>query len=342
MINLPTENQSKSNWQKPGGTLAKIITGGAILGLAWAFVKFLPFLVALTQNLFTLILLVIGIIAILAIVTNKKFQNLVSLSFFMICRYLTNLVIEIDPIAVVEREITEMKKKLSEVVTQVGKIHGLNLKNQKEIEKKKADFKHELALAEEANKRHDSAEYNLHSRQAVRLRTSIEKRINRLKESTKWEKILRQLKKAAEITIKDTEFEVEERKEEFKSVQEQYKAFSGVMSIINGDPDRMDQFCYAMDYMANEISMKVGEMDSVLNETGGILSQISLENGVASKEAAALLEKYESDGFESLFPSFESINLSDLRDDLEDMEEIKIPVLIEAGSSDSGNNSRFF
>jgi hypothetical protein len=62
----------------------------------------------------------------------------------------------------------------------------------------------------------------------------------------------------------------------------------------------MAMFQSAMDFMANDINAKLGEMEHVLDSTGGLLAQYSLDNEVTNSKADALLKKYEEfgvDGF---------------------------------------------
>ena len=99
------------------------------------------------------------------------------------------------------------------------------------------------------------------------------------------------------------------------------------MSIMKGDPDQMEDFTRAMDFMAYDITQKLGEMSNVIDETGGILSQMAIEDGVASKRADELLRKYESNGIEGLFESFNGNK----------EEKIAEPILLEV-TKPSGSN----
>ena len=46
-------------------------------------------------------------------------------------------------------------------------------------------------------------------------------------------------------------------------------------------------------------------MSNVIDETGGLLSQFAIEEGVASKKADELLKRYEQNGIDGLFSAFE-------------------------------------
>ena len=295
-----------SPWEKPGGTLGMIVAGLAIGGGCIVLYKILPFLISLTTNLLTLTLLVLALAGIGFLITNKRFRQTCSMLYFMLMRKITGLIIEIDPIAIVENKVKEMKKKILDIERQMGSLNGLNKQNERKIEEKKRQLQHEIDRLNEYNKNNKRAEAGVAERQAVRLQSAIERQIKRLEDSKKWYEILKSLKHAAELTVLDTENEVNDRKEEFESIKAQHKAFSSIMSIMKGDPDQMEDFTRAMDFMAYDITQKLGEMSNVIDETGGLLSQFAIEEGVASTRADELLQRYEANGIDGLFSAFEN------------------------------------
>ena len=303
-LNSINMDKKVSPWEKPGGTLGMIVAGLAVGGGCIVLYKILPFLISLTTNLLTLTLLVLALAGIGFLITNKRFRQTCSMLYFMVMRKITGLIIEIDPIAIVENKVKEMKKKILDIERQMGSLNGLNKQNERKIEEKKRQLQHEIDLLNEYNKNNKRAEAGVAERQAVRLQSAIERQIKRLEDSKKWYEILKSLKHAAELTVLDTENEVNDRKEEFESIKAQHKAFSSIMSIMKGDPDQMEDFTRAMDFMAYDITQKLGEMSNVIDETGGLLSQFAIEEGVASKRADELLKKYESHGIEGLFSAF--------------------------------------
>jgi len=296
-------NQKISPWKKPGGTLGKIVAGLGIIGGGYLLIKNLPFLISLAGNLLHLALLVGAIILIIMLVTNKKFQAVFSSIYFMIMRKLTGLVVEIDPIAIVRNHIVDMKRKIAEIQTQMGKMNGLIKQSEKEIDQKKKELENNMHRLQAFQKKNDMASANVAERQAVRLQEAITRRTKRLEESKKWYEILQQLKKAAELTVEDTENEVKEREDEYKSIKAQHKAFKSMMSIINGEPDKMDIFNQAMEYMADDMSSRLGEMSVIIEETGGILTQIQIDDAVASAKAEDMLKAFEQNGIDGLFNS---------------------------------------
>ncbi len=296
-------NHKISPWKKPGGTLGKIVAGLGIIGGGFLLIKNLPFLISLAGNLLHLGLLVGAIILIGMLVTNKKFQAVFSSIYFAIMRKITGLVVEIDPIAIVRNHIVDMRRKIAEIQTQMGKMNGLIKQSEKEIDQKKNELENNMHRLQVFKNKNDMASANVVERQAVRLQEAISRRSKRLEESKKWYEILKQLKKAAELTVEDTENEVKEREDEYKSIKAQHKAFKSMMSIINGEPDKMDIFNQAMEFMADDMSNRLGEMSLVIEETGGILTQIQIDDAVASAKAEKMLKQFEQNGIDGLFNS---------------------------------------
>lgn len=298
---VTNSEQKISPWEKPGGTLGLIVAGGALAGGAILLYKILPFLITLTTNILTLGMLVAVLAGIAFLISDKRFRKTVSMVYFLIMRKITGIIIEIDPIAIVEAKVKEMKEKIQVIEKQMGNIKGLITQNRRRVEDKKAELEKQLGMLKQYEQRNMLDRAKITERQVVRLQGAVERQTKRLEDSEKWMEILKKLKERADLVVVDTENEVNDRKEEYESIKAQHKAFSSIMSIIKGNPDDLEDFTHAMDFMAYDISMRLGEMSNVIDETGGLLSQISVEDGVTSEKAAELLRKYENEGIDGLF-----------------------------------------
>lgn len=301
---ITTNSENKiSPWEKPGGTLGLIVAGLAAGGGAILLYNILPWLITLTTNILTLGMLVAVLAGIAFLISDKRFRKTVSMVYFLIMRKITGIIIEIDPIAIVEAKVKEMKEKIQVIEKQMGNIKGLITQNQRRVEDKKNELEKQLGMLKQYEQRNMLDRAKITERQVVRLQGAVERQTKRLEDSKKWMEILKKLKERADLVVVDTENEVNDRKEEYESIKAQHKAFSSIMSIIKGNPDDLEDFTHAMDFMAYDISMRLGEMSNVIDETGGLLSQISVEDGVTSEKAAALLQKYENEGIDGLFSS---------------------------------------
>ena len=144
----------------------------------------------------------------------------------------------------------------------------------------------------------------IQKRQALRLKESLDDQLLALKNSEMWFDKLKKLEEYANLTIQDVTNEVNIRKKAFERIRAQHKAFKSVMSIVKGDPDELAMFTDAMDFMAKDISDKIGEMEHVIDSTTGMLADLDAKNGVANMRAEELLERYNKSGIDSLFNKF--------------------------------------
>lgn len=302
---IKSEVSSKvSNWEKPGGKLGFAIAALAAGGGAILLYNILPWLITLASNMLTLGLLVIALSAIAFVLCDKSFRENFSMVYFMIMRKIAGIIIEIDPIAIVEHKLEEMRDKIEEITSNMSKIKGLITRNKQRVAIKKNELAHELELLAEYKRRPDkAANAKVSERQVERLTAAVKRTEQRLKDSEQWLKVLEKLKERAELVVKDTENEVQDRKEEYESIKAQHAAFSNIMSIIKGNPNDMVNFTRAMDFMADDIAYRLGEMSDVIDGTSGLLDQIEVEDALTSAKAAKILEQFEKGGIDSLFSS---------------------------------------
>lgn len=304
---IPSNGGKKiSNWDKPGGGLGLAVATALGVGAVVGLYHILPWLIELTKNIYTLGALVGGLVVIGAVLSSKEFRQNVSMAYFILMRKIAGIIIETDPIAIVEHQLMQMREKIQLINEQMGKIRGLITRNERRVEVKKSELEDELMkLAEFKKHPEKAANAKVAENQVRRLRDAVERTQKRLAESRQWYEILKKLKEHANLVVEDTENEVEDRKEEYEAIKAQHQAFSSIMSVLKGNPNEMINFTRAMDYMANDIAFRLGEMSDVIDETGGILSQIDVEDALTSARAAEILKQYEEGGIESLFEKHE-------------------------------------
>ena len=311
--------QGMSNWEKPGGKLGIVVAG--LLGAAGliALYKILPYLIQMATNLITLAILCAVIAAILFLITNKEVRRVVSVGYFILMRKITGLLIEIDPIAIVKRRVLMLKKKMEDIQRLLGKLNG----SIKELERKLDTRTKEFVRA--------SSEYKIYKEQGKEKEkaamvvgnkvTSLSDLINtykeNLKQSTRWYEILSKMYEMADLTVQDTEFQVEIRTEQFEQIKKQHNTFKGIMSVIKGDPDEVALFTEAMDFMAKDISDKLGEMEFIIDSAGGLMDQYDMNKLLTSKQANEIISRYEQYGLEGMFENFnDNKMITNQRDDI--------------------------
>lgn len=290
------ELKGKSPWEKPGGTLAKVTLVAMIAGAGYALYKFLPDLIALTQNLLTLTALVGVLALIFFLIMNDTSRNFFKNLYFVIMRKLTGLIVEIDPIAIVKGKIKDMKNRLVKIEEGITKMRGIHVKNEKALEANKRDLEESLKKLQILQKQNKMEESGLLQRHISQLDESVKKRTLNFEKSKQMIDILTKVKKSAEIKVKYTEEEIKLKEEDYELMKANHKALSSIKSLINPQTD--DAFDMAMEKMDTDITLYIGEMDEFLES--GVIDDINLDNALSSVKSQAILDKYNKGGFDAI------------------------------------------
>lgn len=336
------EGSSLSNWEKPGGKTGMVVLGLLGAGGLMLFYKALPFLITLASNTLYLGLLLGLIAGIIYLLCDPKFRKICSATYFMLMRKLTGLVIEIDPIAIVEQRIRDMQKKSADIKKVMGDLRGCIIRSKNDIQNDTKEMRNCMDEAQVSERNGNVAMATIQKRQALRLKESLDDQLLALKNSEMWFEKLKKLEEYANLTIQDVTNEVNIRKKTFERIRAQHKAFKSVMSIVKGDPDELAMFTDAMDFMAKDISDKIGEMEHVIDSTTGMLADLDAKNGVANMRAEELLERYNKSGIDSLFNKFsdsrKAISAPKVGEYVQFQEILKVPVNGILGKSGCGKS----
>lgn len=300
---MGTQFNKVSQWSRPGGTLAKILTVAAGGMGIYALYLALPVILSMMTNAFYIALLGIAIFALVSIVTNKHFRKLISTAFFMLCRKLTGMVVDIDPVAILKNHISKLKERIASISKSMGNFAGAIRQLEQDKQKAERDLKREMELLEGYKKAGKLQDATLHSNQAVRLKELVTDYESSLKKLKLYYEMLKDLQHYTSLKAQDEENEVDILSKKYEHTRHMYNAFSSMMSIVNSDTDDIDEYLMATDKIYNDINNRLGAMDDVLLSSDSIISQIGVNNAIALNKADALLNVYENYGIEGLFMS---------------------------------------
>src|SRR5271157_2595345 len=114
----------KSFWKRPEGKPGMVVLI-AMIGFGCYFLyKFLPYLITLLQNTLYAGFLIGVIVAIIAIVSDKRFRITISYLFKGLMRAFTGIVIELNPIAILETYVEKLQTKIFKMNEQLGLLEG--------------------------------------------------------------------------------------------------------------------------------------------------------------------------------------------------------------------------
>ncbi len=296
MVDEQTTQKLKTFWKRPEG-----ITG-AIFLIAFAVLIFmyanpiLAFLIALTQNTITFVALLVVLGLMIYVILDPKFRNLVWYMYKSFMRWLTGIVVQLDPIKILESYIEYLYKNLKEMDVHVAKLKGQMSKLKRIIATNKKEMEQSLKVAEAAKKKGNMELVAINTRQFGRLKESNEKYQTLLNKMELLYKVLSKIHKNSEYLIKDTENEVRMRKQEAKAIRAGHSAMKRAMNIIKGDTDKKMIFDMATEALAEDVHNKIGEMERFIELSGSFIDSVDLQNGIYEQEGLDLLEKMEKEG----------------------------------------------
>ena len=298
-------------WKQPGGTLAKVglwVMGGSVL---WGIYKALPYLIAFTQNVFTLTLLMLGLGCILYVVFSPEMRKILKLLYLQICRKITGLIVEIDPIAILENSINEMKKKLQSVkkrITEIGSTLAGMENKQKEYKKEfEMNVGRVKAIKEKLMKDNDektrmalNGQLTISQNDITMLDEQIKAQADRITKTKRYLEILEKLEIAATTKIKVAENTVSHKKDEYEQAKKMKSAVQSLTSIFSSSwlTKSMEEQM-ALNVVSNTINDSIAEMNRLLDGSNDILINYDISSMANASKVDEIIANYDHNGFES-------------------------------------------
>lgn len=294
-MDIPTVTP-KSFLQRPEGKTG--IVAGVLLtgGLAFGLFKLLPLIIVLCQNIITAAFMFAVIAAIGYIIWDPRFRNLLFFFYKSVMRTLTGLMIQLDPIAIVKTYIETLKNHLQKISEQIAKVRGQMEILKGEISNSERQIQQELQTIKVASGKKETRfalNAKLSARNAGRLQESV---VDYKEIYVKMEGLYRTLNKVAELSdymIRDLDATVKVQIKKREVILAGYSAIKSAMKIINPKDDKKLMFDAAMEFMAEDVGMKVGEIETFMDASESFINGLDLQNGVFEQQGMDLLEKWE-------------------------------------------------
>ena len=296
MINAP------SWWKKPEGRTGKVVLVIGFAAAAWAILSHIDQLIALCQKTIYFAVLCGVIALIIALVSDRKFRNLCGFVYRSLMRAITGIVVELNPIAILEDYVSELKVKLQKIDDQLTLLKGQIGKVARKIDERKSECQHEFDMADIAKKKGLlPAEIASHAMKGERLKGYIQKLQDLYNKMQFLYEFLSKMRKYSDLMIQNTDFEVQLQKDEYESIVKSHNVMKTAFNIINGNDDKKLLFDQAMDYTNDQMGSKIGEMERMMEASMSFISTADLENGVYEDKGLKILEEFDQKGMEALF-----------------------------------------
>lgn len=306
-MELPSTQSPKSFWQRPEGKTGMFFLLVIAAGLVFAGVHLLPFILLALQNTIMTVVLGVALFGLIFVLMDPKFRAMIGGLYQIAMRGLTSTVIELDPIAIAEGYLEKLQGSIDKMSEQLDLLRGQADDLFKKIKKNEDTIQKSMGIASNAKIKMSkmdasTAEYAemrgvaaLKTNEAAKLQESNKKLNEVLGKITGLSKTLEKMHGAARFVLADKKTELAIAKEERKSVATGYSAFKSALKVLNGNGAEAQMYDESMEFMALDLSNKLGEIERFMENSGSFLTSVDLENDMYAEKGLKMLEAWENE-----------------------------------------------
>ena len=301
----------KGFWEKPEGKTGLLFLAGIAGAVGYGLYKLLPILITLVNNTLYLAGLLIALGAIIYLLMDPKFRNLIFYMYKSVMRFITGLFVQIDPIGILETYIDDLRSNLKKMDVQISNLRGQMRKLKDIIDQNARDIQSNLAMASQAKKTEKDAIMILKTRKAGRLQESNMRLEDLYKKMEILYRVLTKMYDNSEILMEDVIDQVAVKKQERAAIRASHSAMKSAWNILSGNSDKRYMFDQAMEAVADDVSLKIGEMERFMDVSSNFMDSIDLQNGIFEEEGVKMLEKWENEGVSLLLGTDKDLLVKD-------------------------------
>jgi hypothetical protein len=291
----------RSYWSKPEGITSLLFLGAAGAAGLYYWNKLAAFLIEVTQNTLYLGLLLALLAILVFLFTSKDVRTAVFFLFKTLMRNITGLIIKLDPIAIMKIYIDDLKEKREKMQGQINILSGQLVKLNRKISENNEEIKQKFAEANKASQMTDrpgmKETASLATIEGAGLQEMNEKLFPLQRNMKTILEFMEKVNKSADYIIKETEIKVKLKEAEYRIVKESSNALRTAVSIFKGNPDKKFYFDESMEYIQDDMSLKLGEMKRAMDLSMDFINGVDVQNGLLSDKGQAMLEAYNKGEF---------------------------------------------
>lgn len=301
------ETKSPKNfWQRPEGKPGIILLAALVGFGGYALYKSLPAILELLKNTYYAVGMGLGLFVIFTLLMDKRFRTLVWYSYKNLMRFLTGIFVQMNPINILLSYVEDLEEKQKTINTNLDDLMAQIKKLKNNIDSKTEEIRQNLAKASKAKSdpvNYSELDVNFYNQEAARLDAFKKKMEKLLVKMEVLFKILQKMEQVSNVMIKNLKSEVRIRKEEREYILKSHSIMKSVTNIIKGNDDKRMLFDQAMEFVIDDTSMKVGEIERMLDASQEFIRNVDLDNAIYEEQGFKMLEEFEKKGIETIFGS---------------------------------------
>ncbi len=283
----------KSFWKRPEGVTGAIFLVAIIAGASYVGVTFAQAIARAFNDPMTLGITITALAALAYMAIDPKMRNLIWYSYQSIMRWVTGLFVQIDPIGVLKTYIEDLRKNHRNMSKQIGALRGQMRRLGKTIADNQQGIEASTKLAQKAKMNNQQSQLALELRKMARYKESNQKLEVLYKKMEVLYRVLKKMYDNSEILLEDLKDQIYIKEAERKAIHASHSAIQSAMNIISGNKDQRYMFDEAMEALAEDVAMKVGEMERFMDLSTNFMDTIDLQKGIFEDDGLKMLEEWE-------------------------------------------------
>ena len=297
---IKKQQQKKSYFQKKEGKTAGVFIGLSVAAVAVFHRPIIDYFKNIWQNMQNSAadtVVGFGVLGLLVfIASDKRARKLVSYGFKSLMRWITSWFTELDPIKILESYVDELDKNfkllgdnIAKLRTNIAKLKDTININNKEITKS-------VKLIEEAKRQNRQEVIAVNSNQIGRLKALNQKYGVMVGKMEDLNNVLIKMHSYSSYKLTDTKNEIRMKKQEFSAISSGYSAMRNAQNILEGDYARNERYEAATEALAQDLSVKIAEMDNFMELSSSIFEEMDLQNSIYQAEGMKMFDEITSKG----------------------------------------------
>ena len=284
---IKKQQQKKSYFQKKEGKTAGVFIGLSVAAVAVFHRPIINFFTNIwqdMQNSAADTVVGFGVLGLLVfIASDKRARKLVSYGFKSLMRWITSWFTELDPIKIL------LGDNIAKLRTNIAKLKDTININNKEITKS-------VKLIEEAKRQNRQEVIAVNSNQIGRLKALNQKYGVMVGKMEDLNNVLIKMHSYSSYKLTDTKNEIRMKKQEFSAISSGYSAMRNAQNILEGDYARNERYEAATEALAQDLSVKIAEMDNFMELSSSIFEEMDLQNSIYQAEGMKMFDEITSKG----------------------------------------------
>jgi hypothetical protein len=270
------------------------VVGVGILGaLGYGVYLALPLIAKMMVSLLSISLSAVGITVLAFIVLNKGTRSNFTLGYAVLTRKIHNMIVQRAPFDIVNYIIGCMQQRIADGKERLAHLRAANNRIKAQISKNEDTIEQRAGLAKAAERlgqlpRRDAQ---------LRMLGGVDTANKRLKAQLDMQQ---KLTDTMQNGLENAQLKVEEQQEAVKlaietnsALTEGSEAAADVMAAINGDPEKKAIFNEAMEAIAADSALKLGQIDQMMIDLKPIMNDIELGKIVDAEHGQKVLASFE-------------------------------------------------